>query len=591
MGGIVADDRLAALEDKVARLEAALAASEARTPVAPAPAVAVTDPAVTRRRLLSGGAIAAGAAALVAGPGASPAAADPANTVTISPPITGLAALDAQAAFSELQANKAWAATVDIRTTGATTASANNATAITNAINLVVAAGGGTVLIPAGRFKFGGTITVPNGVDLWGCGGGSQNTATLGSVLQALDGAKLVFQGGGNQSGNVLVDGSLQVAAAGSQASELVLIDTTVERLFTAMRVAQSKNDLMRLAGAQNCTFVQLYLGHSARDGLVLDGNSWSHLFLRCEFTGAVGNDVRIKNAAGGVHDNLFLQCILERGGWGTGNFNGANNSALLVQGGTTNKFDNCIFAVRTPNTTTSGYVVLVQGGDVEFDSCNFTTDINGAGCLSNTAGVFFTGRNHFIAEHNDVAPGPRPAINWTSPAFGNVAGRIDFGTCPGPRWGGTAGANQQLSFETDRPHLAYLENDATFGLRVARRSEAGTGMRFQVSNPVVPADGTQIQLSDGSTFNPKALWKLKGGTGFGWETPNEVFLNGGQLAVQALTGAGNPDLSTLPTGRAVMYVKADKLVIAYREAGGTLKYKALNLTGAGITWADIAAP
>ena len=260
MGGIVADDRLAALEDKVARLEAALAASEARTPVAPAPAVAVTDPAVTRRRLLSGGAIAAGAAALVAGPGASPAAADPANTVTISPPITGLAALDAQAAFSELQANKAWAATVDIRTTGATTASANNATAITNAINLVVAAGGGTVLIPAGRFKFGGTITVPNGVDLWGCGGGSQNTATLGSVLQALDGAKLVFQGGGNQSGNVLVDGSLQVAAAGSQASELVLIDTTVERLFTAMRVAQSKNDLMRLAGAQNCTFVQLYL-------------------------------------------------------------------------------------------------------------------------------------------------------------------------------------------------------------------------------------------------------------------------------------------------------------------------------------------
>ncbi|HMG44912.1 MAG TPA: hypothetical protein VK611_26495 [Acidimicrobiales bacterium] len=527
-----------------------------------------TGPLSRRGLLRTSGLVAAGAAGALVGPGARPAGADPANSVTISPAIPGLVATNAQAAFAELQANKAPAAAFDIRMANASTGVTDNTTAINNALSLVAGSGGGTVLIPSGVFEFAGTIVVPDHVDLWGCGGTNQVSGTSGSVLKALDGGQLIFRGGGNQSGNFIVDGSEQTD---SPADGLVRIEVTIERVFTAMRVGHSTTDGLVLEGAQNCSFVQLYVGHCLGDGLVMDDDSWSHLFLRCEFTGCAGNDVRIKETVHDVRDNLFLQCILERGHWGTGDFDGPSNTALLVEGGSTNKFDNCIFAVRTPNTTTSGYVVIVEGGDAEFDSCNFTTDIAGAGCLSNQgAGVLFSGRNHFIAEHNDVSPGPRPAIQWNNPGFGNVAGRIDFGTCPGPRWGGS-GSYQQLSFETDRPHLLLLESDATFALRTALRSEEGNGYRVQLER-----DG-QISVSDGTSFTPKALWKLLGG---GWHTPQKVRIDGGLNLHEMGATPANPSAGD----EAVVYVKGDKLVVAFNDAG-TMRYRSMPLIGTSVTW------
>jgi hypothetical protein len=577
---------------------------EARVTPPPAPAAAAAAPRskrVSRRRLLlGGGAAAAGATGALVAAGPSPAgsavaqAATPASSVSVTP--TGaIQSTNAQAALAELDTEKAPRANagftgsttlytaqtqlrpyIDVRAFGAKgDGTTDDTSALVFALFVAAAHAGGTVLLPPGRYRFTGELTVPNGVDVWGCGGHQQTGDLTGTVLQAADASsRVVIEGTGGQSGNFIIDGAHRAAPA----SGLLYIDA-VERIFTALRVSGSGTDGLVLDRAQNCTFNQLLVGDCVRDGLVLDHGAGNNAFIRCEF-GSCGRDnirIRVTEDSSAPFDgtptgNYFVHCISERGRWQNGGWNGPNNSMLNATGGTLNRFSECVFALSRPNTSTSGRLVLISGGSVVFESCEFSSDFVG-GLWNVGAGVEFHGVNYF----NCAAT----AIQWdnfVTNAWGRVFGRCDFASTVATRWAGT-GNHRQVSFETDRPLYERLEPDAVFAMRVQRRDEAD-GFRFQLGT-----DGA-LQVGDGTGYTPLATWRLQA-DGRGWETPDDVHLDGGTLALQEVSGT-----PAVPAGgnRAALYVKADKLVVAFNDAG-TVRYKWLPLAGAGAVWTDSTTP
>jgi hypothetical protein len=593
----LAGEQLHTLEAGIAALRRSLEVPVAPPPV---PAAAPRKRVSRRRLLLGGGAAAAGAtgALVVAGP--SPAgsavaqAVVPATSVSVTPRGT-LQATNAQAALVELDTEKAPRANagftgsttfyaaqtqlrpwVDVRAFGAKgDGSTDDTNALVFAIFVAAAHGGGTVLLAPGRYRFTGELVVPNGVDLWGCGGHQQTGDLTGTVLQAADStARVVVDGVGGQSGNFIIDGN-HVAAPGNG---LLFIDA-VERIFTALRVSGSTTDGVVIDRAQNCTFNQFLVGDCVRDGLVLDHGAGNNAFIRCEFSGCGRDNIRIRVTEDGAAPfdgtptgNYFVHCISERGRWQNGGWNGPNNSTLNATGGTLNRFSECVFALNRPNSSTSGRLVLVSGGSVIFESCEWSSDILG-GLWNVGAGVELHGVNNFKCAAT--------AIQWdnfATNAWGRVLGRCDFAATVVTRWAGS-GNHRQLSFETDRPHYQRIEPDASYAWRVQRRDETD-GFRFQLGN-----DGA-LQVGDGSGYSPLATWRLQS-DGRGWETPDDVHLNGGTLAIQEV--AGTP---AVPSGgnRAALYVKADKLVVAFND-GGTIRYKWLPLAGAGAEWTDSTTP
>lgn len=568
--------RIAALEAELEGLKREVAAE------ASAPAVEAAP--VSRRRVLwSGGAAVAGAAgAMLASPSTAGAQAPPTASQVSFTPAGGVEATDVQAAITEVDAEKAALSgatfsgpvqavegrfvlfpTADVRAFGATgNGSTDDTAAIQTAINAVAGyTGGGTVLIPAGRYRFSSEIVVPNGVDLWGGGGHGQAPENQGTVLQAATAsARLVIRGEGGQTGNFLVHGR-KVA---SPAKGLVSIDAT-ERAFTALRISHSLTDGLVIERSQNCTFTQLYVYHHDRDGLVLDVGAGGNGFFRSEFGGCGRDSVVIRETAGNgpyvsPQHNLFLHCLMERGLWQGGGWNGPNNSQLNISAGSKNKFSHCIFSLQ-PDVSTSGSLVLISGGVATFDDCNFTGSAV-TGVFNNGAGAHFMGLNWFNCP---------TAIRWDGNAWGRVLGSFEYGGAVNTRWTGS-GTWSNKSWDSRLPYLASLEPAAQFGLRTHVHGD--DGYRFQVSRT------GEIQVSDGTTYSPKARWRLQA-DGSGWETPDDLHLNGGSLAIQEV-GTTPPDP---PAGnRAVVYVKGDKLVVAFNDAG-TMRYRSLALNGTGATW------
>jgi hypothetical protein len=551
-----------------------------------------------RRLLLGGGAAAAGATgALAATAGPSPAGAQvtsaDASGVAFTP--TGsIEATDVQAALAEVDAEKAPLASprftgtsvaraghtqlrpwVDVRAFGATgDGSTDDTDALVLAIFVAAVHKGGTVLLPPGRYAFSGELVIPDGVDLWGCGGHQQIGNASGTVLQAADAtARLVFRGVGGQSGNFGLDGR-HVAAPDRG---LLFIDA-VERIFTALRVSRSATDGVVVERTQNCTFNQFLVADCVRDGLVLDDGAGNNAFIRCELSACGRDNVRIRATdnpdvpfRGRPTGNYFMHCLVERGRWQDGGWNGPNNSMVNITGGHLNRFSQCAFAMMRPNTSTSGWLVVMSGGTAAFESCEFASDFAG-GLWNLGAGVELHGVNHMNCAGT--------AVRWDDAetrAWGRVLGRLDFGGKVTTRWAGTGG-HQRLAFETDRPHLLWLESDAAFALRTELYEEAG--FRFQVTS------GGEIQVNDGTGYAAMATWRLQPG-GRGWETPDDVHLNGGSLALQQVAG---PPPAPPAGDRATMYVRNDRLVVAFDD-GGTVRYKSLLLSGPGAVWTDSTTP
>lgn len=603
--------RIAALEAELASLKREVGPPADRPP--PAPAAAPTGrpvprgaraPVGRRSLLRSGGAAVAGAAGAVVG-GSTAAGAQatvPAESVTFTP-TGGIEAANVQAALAEVDAEKAALAGaaftgpvtiddarfkvapfVDVRAHGAKgDGGTDDTAAIRAAIAAASAAGGGSVFLPSSRYRFLDEIVVPEGVDLWGAGGHGQAPAGQGTVLQAgAPAARLVFHGTGGQSGNFLVHG-LKLAAP---AKGLVYVDG-VERLFTAMRVSDSTTDGLVVEGAQNCTFVAVWVAHHDRDGLVLDGGAGGNGFIRCEFGACARDSVVIRETiATGPFvvptDNVFVHCIMERGLWQDGGWNGPNNSQLHVRAGIDNEFSHCTFALNHGTSRSRGLVLLRKPAAVgttelpatvaTFEGCSFSSDpATGVvfGIINRGAGAHFHGVNWFNCH---------TGAYWAAGSWGRVLGAFAYGAHNVRRWAGDTATWSNKNFEAQIPFLATLEPLASWGLRVSRREEAG--FRFQVA-----ADGA-IQVGDGSGYTPGARWGLQADGG-GWETPDDVYLNGGALTMrERTTTPADPASGT----QAVVYVKADKLVVAFNQ-GGTMRYKYLLLTDTSVDWVHSTTP
>ena len=72
---------------------------------------------------------------------------------------------------------------------GASTSSPDNTAAFARALTSARQAGGGTVYVPAGYWRIGGTLRVPSGVELRGCFDVPHHTVSAGSVLLTTHGA------------------------------------------------------------------------------------------------------------------------------------------------------------------------------------------------------------------------------------------------------------------------------------------------------------------------------------------------------------------------------------------------------------------
>jgi hypothetical protein len=582
--------RLSALEAEVARLTALL---QTLSPRRESPAPPATT-ALTRRHLLLGGGIAAAAAGLTA---PHPAGAQSSDAAGISfTPAGRLAATNVQAALVELDVEKQPATTLDARLTGAVgDGQTDNTDAFQRAFDVVAGFGGGTVTLPTGTFLFSERIVVPAGVDVWGGGGHQQGGSNTGTTLKASGpNAQVVIRGVGGLSGNFGIDGDRITNPDGSSRKGLLLLEETVVRQFSALRVSRSATDGVVMLGAQNCLFTQCMFSDCARHGLVLDSHALSSAFVRCDISNCGGDNLLIRTSPNddrAPNYNTFLRCAFERGLWQGGGWNGPNNSlAHVTSHGDFNCFIHCGFTLPNETRSQSGALVLISNGRTTFDSCDWTTQRPGIRAVRVTAPgtATFVGRNLLETpvgiEWNRDTEGNEPSPE-------NVMGQIAFGASTVP-WTGTARPHETASFRVGRPHEVVLDprdyldpaddvrKGSSYGLRLRRDGE--NGIRYQVSH-----DG-EIQVSDGTTWAPKARWRLNS-TG-GWRTPDPVHfdaglhVNGGWVTMQE---AANPNSGAIPaSGRAAMYVRADKLVIAFND-GGTLRFKWLPLAGPGAAWVD----
>ena len=79
------------------------------------------------------------------------------------------------------------AETISVKDFGATgDGTTDDTTAIQNAINAVIAQGGGTLFFPAGTYLINATLTVPGAVILKGAGPGSNSLPTFAAVTKIL---------------------------------------------------------------------------------------------------------------------------------------------------------------------------------------------------------------------------------------------------------------------------------------------------------------------------------------------------------------------------------------------------------------------
>jgi hypothetical protein len=603
------ETRIAALEAELAALKSATLGQPAAAAPQPTPAPADLAPVSRRHMLWAGGAATVGAAgAMLAAASPADAQTPPTASQVSFTPTGNIIANNVQEALVEVDSEKAGFVTggeftapvtfadarskffpiVDVRAWGAVgDGSVDTAQKIRDAITWATLLGGATVFLPPGRYRIDSKVVVPNKVDLWGGGGHGQNDGSGTVLLAGAAGAQVEFQGVGGQSGNFAVRGN----GVASPAKGLVYLGVgTVERTFTALRVTGSLTDGMVIESAQNCSFNQLMVAQHGNDGLVLDKGTGGHAFIRCEFGACVHDGVVIREtppapppntAYPSPQHNIFLHCIFERAG-GPG-FNGPSHAQLAISAGKNNLFNHCVFSRQTlpPDQPPPGepgfFLIVCTGGFTTFEHSIFTSEAAG-GIWNKSAGVNISGVTLF---RNPTA------IRWDGPsAFGETSGIIRYEAIPNVttvRWTGDGGWENK-SVASNVPFLALVEPQANFGLRVQQVGQSAA--RFNVgklpSNPAV----TTITVTNGDSAAAKAEWRLQS-DGTGWETPDDVFLNGGTLAIQEISTNPPPP----PSGtRAVMYVKGDKLIVAFTE-GTTTNYKFLPLTAATTTWSHQTTP
>ena len=181
----------------------------------------------------------------------------------------------------------------------------NDTTAIQNAINAVIAQGGGTLFFPAGTYSINATLTVTGAVILKGAGTGSNSLPTFAAVTKILwnGGSSPMVIMGGNGSGTTVVGGGM--------------CDMQLEgNAYTASRCLVIKD-------MQRGVFENLYLSYCSDSALYLT-NTAGLITGFCDFTNiaiqliggtpSTANGININGVSSGVDGTTlcnFYNCTI----------------------------------------------------------------------------------------------------------------------------------------------------------------------------------------------------------------------------------------------------------------------------------------
>jgi hypothetical protein len=251
--------------------------------------------------------------------------------------------------------------------------------------------GTGVVYLPAGVYCFSDHIDVPDFVQLRGSGPRT-------TILKATHAdAGLEISGSSGVHGGFFLDGD-DVGQDG------LYLPVSNENLFYSIYIRNWTRYGVLCENLQNATFIEVNPEHNGDTGLVLDNQTSSNHFLRCEFAFNDVQQLHVKKLlAGNVNSNKFDTCIFEHT---------ASDCQVLITAGTT-VFENTIFA--SPGGTGKP---LVQVGPKDDGASNCTAVFGGMSRLTggvNDIGVQLNAGGIVVwADWSCAIAGASPAIEIT---------------------------------------------------------------------------------------------------------------------------------------------------------------------------------
>ncbi|HSY16618.1 MAG TPA: right-handed parallel beta-helix repeat-containing protein [Jatrophihabitantaceae bacterium] len=298
----------------------------------------------------------------------------------------------------------------------------------------------GVMYLQPGTYKLAGMLAVSDGQDMIGAGGGYGNSATILTCTAA--GAGVTVSGAGSLTAGFRVDGGSVATAPFTRNGGA---GQWVGRTFEDITVLNSAQDGITCLGGQNDAWFQVVSINNSRDTWVLDQGYGGASFSRCEFANGGRYNLRLDClVTGGSYnvptDNVFYQCIVE--------YTSASTVSLVyINGAASIKFDHTSFYA---SVATSGPLIDVTGSAQNIvleDSMiqNTPTAIGGNGVwVGSGSQVIFTGSTHFQNLTNPIY------LQAGSPAV-DVKGLLQFFSCTN-HYGGDAGVNPQ----------SYIANNQT---------------------------------------------------------------------------------------------------------------------------------
>ncbi|MBN9620374.1 MAG: hypothetical protein J0H43_11685, partial [Actinobacteria bacterium] len=318
----------------------------------------------------------------------------------------------------------------------------------------------GVLLLPAGTYQLAGVLTVGNGQDLQGQGGGSGMAATILQCTAA--GAGVVVSASGGITGGFQVDGRSVATAPFLRNGG---IGQWVGRTLHDITVTNSAQDGLTCLGAQNDAWYKVVSINHARDGWVLDQGYGGALFSRCESANAGRYNLRLDTQVGGgpynePNDNVFHQCIVEY-------TQASTVSVAYIAGATNVKFDHTSFYA---SVATGGPLIDVAAGAtlVTFEDSTIQSTPATVGGIGLRVGggswVVLTGLTHLV----NLAEGIHVSA---ASATVDVKGQLLFSNCTS-RYAGDAGVDLRQS-------VANLQTEIVLSQR-----QLPTDLAYVSSNP-----------------------------------------------------------------------------------------------------------
>jgi parallel beta-helix repeat protein len=534
-GGVPMSDstRLAALEREIAELRAELVESRAGAGGAGGAGRAGGGEGLSRRQLVQGGGLGllgVAGAAFVAGAGAGPAAADvgaapgaSALLVPPEPPTTFQKAFFMSDPWIDVKA--------DFDDGGAAPAVGNGVADDTAAFERALTIAGGTpggamIFVPQGTYLITRTLKVPNNTHIVGVGGGR---------------------------GLASSPGTSELRASGSLVGPVIQnLDTVNGNRNISLRRLRILGAVANPANGAAVSFIRT--SGAANDTIVID-----------ECTVLRGGRAAIELRAGG---SQISRCTI--GG------NGLVTVGIIVDWADSIIWGNQITTGATPTVTGGPGIQLKPFADHNIISNNFVFWCENGVVVDNAR------RNVISANRIDMNMDDGLLIK-SDARFNTVSGNVFHGN--GMRATNTHAAGVNLSgnsrynavtgntstkFDAFTPPTGGQHQPHGIRLTGTTHHNVVTGNAF--------ADNVLAGIFTDATIGANAVH------GNVIDTDDTFRVVGGSAVLDELAATpGAPAAGT----QAKVYVKGDKLIVAFNEGAGTVRYKSLPLSGTGVTWSQ----